>query len=411
VGRTVPNDRPSPYVGLIDIENTLEPAHDSRDERRRRRHVSSSPGPSKEDKGMDIPETLRENGDATEFDRRKREKKLRRLATPRAPLGGSYRIPQQGQLQIIIKNPNKTAVKLFLIPYDLEGMEAGTKTFIRQRSYSGPIIEQPLPGKLNTSQDEESGQSQPSLASDHRPTLRYLIHLHICCPSRGRFYLYKSIRVVFANRVPDGKEKLRNELQLPEPRYSTYKPSRDSQTSGSFSMNSPADAQKAYRRRSSGFTLSPSRYDTFHDAGATVDTTFRSMLSFPHHQLSTAQRPAQPIPFSLADLTRQSQFQPPEREVSSRMEIDSPTSPSSQSQNLSNGLKSPPCLQASNIDHSDCGSNGTYDKLSKEDVGYGGQAFEMGRNGKTDGSEGLLAQRLRGLGMERAKDGDAESLW
>jgi hypothetical protein len=34
--------------------------------------------------------------------------------------------------------------------------------------------------------------------------------------------------VVFANRVPDGKERLRNEIQLPEPRYSAYKPARDS---------------------------------------------------------------------------------------------------------------------------------------------------------------------------------------
>jgi len=53
--------------------------------------------------------------------------------------------------------------------------------------------------------------------------LRYLIHLHICSPSRSRYYLHRSIRVVFANRVPDGKEKLRNELLWPEPKFSPWK--------------------------------------------------------------------------------------------------------------------------------------------------------------------------------------------
>jgi hypothetical protein len=44
--------------------------------------------------------------------------------------------------------------------------------------------------------------------------------------------------------VPDGKEKLRNEIQLPEPRYSAYKPSRDS------NVNSMQGAKDSGRRRS-----------------------------------------------------------------------------------------------------------------------------------------------------------------
>lgn len=39
--------------------------------------------------------------------------------------------------------------------------------------------------------------------------------------------MYDNIRVVFANRVPDGKEKLRNETQLPHPKYSPYKPRKE----------------------------------------------------------------------------------------------------------------------------------------------------------------------------------------
>lgn len=106
-----------------------------------------------------------------------------KLAKP-APLEG-YRIPQKGQLQIIIKNPNKTAIKLFLIPYDLEDMPPRTKTFLRQKSYADDI-------------------------------LRYAVHIQICSPGRDKYYIFGSIRVVFANRVPDGNERLRVENLHPD---------------------------------------------------------------------------------------------------------------------------------------------------------------------------------------------------
>ncbi|GAB5588935.1 hypothetical protein Unana1_03835 [Umbelopsis nana] len=93
---------------------------------------------------------------------------------------GHYRLPPKGQLQIVIKNPNKTAVKLFLVPYDLCDMPAGTKTFLRQKSFG----------------DEES-----------RGTLRYAIHVQVCCSEKNHLYLFKHIRVVFANRASN--EKLR----------------------------------------------------------------------------------------------------------------------------------------------------------------------------------------------------------
>ncbi|KAG0028983.1 hypothetical protein BGZ82_008166 [Podila clonocystis] len=99
------------------------------------------------------------------------------------------RIPLRGQVQVVIKNPNKTAVKVFLVPYDFSDMPPGTKTFLRQKHYStGPGM------------GPSSGQGG---------TLRYAIHLQFCCPAPGYVYLYRSIRVVFANRVPDGKESLR----------------------------------------------------------------------------------------------------------------------------------------------------------------------------------------------------------
>lgn len=244
-GRSISDDSPSPYVGHIDLENSL-PKEDTGMTKRRKRHYS--PVKSKEECAADNTTNLH----LPEADtRRRREKKSRRTESPKCPPGGCYRIPQQGQLQIIIKNPNKTAVKLFLVPYDLTDMEPGTKTFIRQRSYSaGPIIDMPLDARRNFGTDRPEASLNATANLHDKPTLRYLIHLNICCPARGRFYLHSSMRVVFANRVPDGKEKLRNEIQLPEPRYSPYKPTRESTFSTSASAR--LAIEKASRRRSAG---------------------------------------------------------------------------------------------------------------------------------------------------------------
>lgn len=243
-GRSISDDSPSPYVGQIDLENSL--SKESPATKRRKRHYS--PVKPKEDGVVEETANLRVPDADT---RRRREKKSRRTESPKCPPGGCYRIPQQGQLQIIIKNPNKTAVKLFLVPYDLTDMEPSTKTFIRQRSYSaGPIIDMPLEARRNYGTDRPEASLNATANPHDKPTLRYLIHLNICCPARGRFYLHSSIRVVFANRVPDGKEKLRNEIQLPEPRYSPYKPTRESTPSTSASAR--LAIERASRRRSAG---------------------------------------------------------------------------------------------------------------------------------------------------------------
>lgn len=109
-----------------------------------------------------------------------------------------YRVPAEGRLQIIIQNPNKTAVKLFLIPYNVSDMPAQSKTFFRQKHY-----------------DAADGDK-----------LRYAIHVQICSPSQGKYYVHKSQRVVFANRVPDGKQNLRVIDQGPTPAYTPWVPEK-----------------------------------------------------------------------------------------------------------------------------------------------------------------------------------------
>ncbi|RMD44174.1 hypothetical protein DV735_g995, partial [Chaetothyriales sp. CBS 134920] len=191
--RTLSDDSPSPYVGTIDLSANLKPVEAPA--RRKRKSQSNNPGT--------FVDQL--TGQANEL-----------VDSHPMRIGGAYRVPQHGQLQVVIQNPNKTAVKLFLIPYDLGGMTAGTKTFVRQRSLSsGPVVEKAL------STDPERTVVDPLSG---KQIVRYLIHLKFCCLAKGRFYLHDNIRVVFANRVPEGKERLRNEIQLPEPRFSTFVP-------------------------------------------------------------------------------------------------------------------------------------------------------------------------------------------
>ncbi|ROT38658.1 hypothetical protein SODALDRAFT_311550 [Sodiomyces alkalinus F11] len=360
-GRAPSEDGPSPYVGQIDLENGLP---NQSDENRSRRKMQSryaerrlaeeqtSPppldGPSEE--GLDREPNR---------DRDRANRPRRGSGAPRAPPGGHYRIPEKGQIQIVIKNPNKTAVKLFLVPYDLAGMEPGTKTFIRQRSYSmGPVI-------------EDAPVSEASTAD--RPILRYLVHLHICCPAKARFYLYKNIRIVFANRVPDGKEKLRNETTWPEPRFTAYKPVRAMHpplSAASASASGPGAmlaAETAFRRRSSGFTSGhfPRGLEAM-DGGVSPS---------PHDRLGRDGNAATHAGLRSPTMT------------------ESTSSSSSQPGSCNNS-------RPGTRDGLDA-QIARYEKLSKGDVGYGGNSF-AGASGlrSPGGAESLLSQRLRSLGVQ-----------
>ncbi|KAH8160795.1 hypothetical protein CIB48_g7452 [Xylaria polymorpha] len=376
-GRSKEDDGPSPYVGQIDLENGLPNQGD--EARSKRKHQSRVV--ERRTAGADVMDTNHIDANTSTWDARKPQRAKRTSGSPRSPPGGSYRIPEKGQIQIIIKNPNKTAVKLFLVPYDLAGMEPGTKTFVRQRSYSnGPIIDNMPDLKGNSSAD--------------RPILRYLVHLHICCLSRGRFYLYKNIRVVFANRVPDGKEKLQNEITLPEPRFTPYKAIRvlhPPSISGTGPGASLA-ANAAFRRRSSGFY--------FGGAGRAFDVAegfvspSPSGHSFPH-SLAGGLTPVEPVPFGVSA----SQMRRPMEDGLGAL------SP----QSLESSQTSRPTTQASSDLSNLDGYNGLtdkYNKLNKGDVGYGGNAFSGLINGNPVVAESLLSQRLRSLGVQKPVHGE-----
>ncbi|KAI1094858.1 hypothetical protein F5B19DRAFT_443723 [Rostrohypoxylon terebratum] len=366
-------DGPSPYVGQIDLENGLSAQEDdSRFKRKIQSRIQERL--STEDDGA---EPNRRSVEPSDRDTRRAQRPKRRSNSPRAPPGGSYRIPEKGQIQIIIKNPNKTAVKLFLVPYDLAGMEPGTKTFIRQRSYSaGPIIEN-MPVKDNGTGD--------------RPILRYLAHLHICCPSRGRYYLYKSIRVVFANRVPDGKEKLRNEITLPEPRFTSYKSIRvmHPPITGGTGPGASLAADKAFRRRSSGFYFGGPNQQAYD-----VAPGFQSDSC----DLARLKTLVKPVP-RVRNATRNT------IDEGSNLGFSDPQSPNSSQTSRPNTQNSNDMSSWESLD----GQINRYDKLNKGDVGYGGNAFARLINRNTGVAESLLSQRLRSLGVEGQDQDQSQS--
>ncbi|KDQ20280.1 hypothetical protein BOTBODRAFT_170275 [Botryobasidium botryosum FD-172 SS1] len=136
-----------------------------------------------------------------------------------------YRVPPKGQIQLLIKNGQRTAVKVLLMPYDLADMPCGSKTFLRQMWYGA----------------SDGGKG--------KEVLRYAVHLQFVSPparvsrsthgddpfamdldvngvevprddasgdvegkqgkQKRRIYLTRSIRLVFASRTPDSSESIR----------------------------------------------------------------------------------------------------------------------------------------------------------------------------------------------------------
>ncbi|KAF9693416.1 hypothetical protein EKO04_008622 [Ascochyta lentis] len=395
----ISDNEPSPYVGLIDLEHSLPPPVENQESSKRRRH-RTAPVPDQDSFDFRLQLDDEHTDDTGKAGLRRKEKKKRRSTSPKAPPGGCYRIPAEGQLQIVLKNPNRTAVKLFLVPYDVSDMEPGQKTFIRQRSYSaGPIIDMPLSSRKNFGTDRPEAALSNSDDPRDRPILRYLAHLHICCTGKGRYYLYKSIRVVFANRVPDGKEKLRNEIQQPEPKYSTYRPAREP----TAVQHAPSHAaslsnERGHQSRSAAWPLfrSQQMYDQM-DGLPQNPQLPPPAVGFTGGPLSSsasgdygANIPLmQPIPFNLTRLAA-IESRPVSRE---RMDVDS-ESP------FRSPLASPPPGAGDSI----ICREATFEKLNKGDIGYGGNAFSPLGSPVSPPAAGLLAQRLRGLEVQPEAD-------
>ncbi|CAB3408957.1 unnamed protein product [Caenorhabditis bovis] len=104
----------------------------------------------------------------------------------RCELGHEYRIPRRGQIQCVLFNPQRTVVKMFLTPYDVEDMPPNAKTFIRH------VWHWHVANQIG--------------APKH---LQYLIHYRLASDRRNRVYLHTDIRILFA------QDSARDALLLP----------------------------------------------------------------------------------------------------------------------------------------------------------------------------------------------------
>ncbi|KAJ3374296.1 hypothetical protein GGF31_007816 [Allomyces arbusculus] len=110
---------------------------------------------------------------------------------PDDPIPGGYRVPRTGQLQVIIKNPERTAVKVFLVPYNCSELSARSKTVVRVTQYA-------------------------VLRADPRTrSLRYALQVPFVMTRARRLYVSGAIRVVFAGSAIESYEELVTEVDRP----------------------------------------------------------------------------------------------------------------------------------------------------------------------------------------------------
>jgi hypothetical protein len=123
----------------------------------------------------------------------------------------------------MIKNLNKSLVKLFLIPYDYRDMPNNTRTFLRMKqvaSNATPADDREGNSTASSRQPVPSflASSDSSLVQQHASAsnlLRSVIHCHFIKNGKGQLFLFKSIRAVFTNRSM-GDEPLESWIERPD---------------------------------------------------------------------------------------------------------------------------------------------------------------------------------------------------
>lgn len=169
-----------------------------------------------------------------------------------------YRIPPKGQVQIVLKNPLGTPLKLLMAPYDLLDMPSGSKTLLRFRYVTG--------------------------ADGTKEAIRYAVHLSFVSPPvvppkptptvdacvfdmeldpvpepaavpapKPRIYITGSIRLVFPSRTPDNDETLRcvkDELGEGASRFTPWAPPRSGMATPAESARSTPERRSHNKRKS-----------------------------------------------------------------------------------------------------------------------------------------------------------------
>ncbi|KXS11854.1 hypothetical protein M427DRAFT_157912 [Gonapodya prolifera JEL478] len=186
----------TPYVGTVDVEAG----------------VGTKPSKSASKRVRGKGDVAVEDGEDQDADVGAREG----LRSGQVQVQG-YRLPERGQLQIIIKNPSRTAVKVFLLPYDFTSLPPSSRTFVRQKSYAVPgtsvstrpatVVRPSAPSPSPPSSGTPEATT-PCGTKKPRGPLRYALHLQIARDGKGRVFLWRTMRVVFSHGGEGGGEKL-----------------------------------------------------------------------------------------------------------------------------------------------------------------------------------------------------------
>lgn len=143
-----------------------------------------------------------------------------------------YRIPVKGRIQLLVSNEQQTGVAVMLVPYDLESLKVGEKTFIRYKTYTVPPPSSCSNGLSSSSSNlTSSASSTHSMQDKHFKTdskqnvdsdlvakhpvstatvkargghLIRAAHLQMACVGNGKYYLCGELRLTFRNRDEDG---------------------------------------------------------------------------------------------------------------------------------------------------------------------------------------------------------------
>lgn len=201
--------RGSPYVGVIDLEKVCvaraiesQKKVDIKDIELKKKERNQVLGTLFQ-KATNSAGPLQSSNHHVEKVRKKSKSKSKSSGNI-LPFPG-YRIPPKGKLQIIILNPQKTAVKLFLIPYDLTNLNIKQKTFLRYKVFAksaqDKASETESSSSTNPQNVEESGIPPQGSFVKQKGYLLQAAHLQFARPSRNKFYLYGDLRLVFHNRA------------------------------------------------------------------------------------------------------------------------------------------------------------------------------------------------------------------
>ncbi|KAJ3074167.1 hypothetical protein HDU98_011919, partial [Podochytrium sp. JEL0797] len=190
---------------------------------------------------------------------------------------GGWRVPTKGQLQIIIKNPAGTAVKIYLLPYDFRDMPPNTKTFLRQKIY---VVKSQQPSSLSLPSTSTPSTTRSPSSTSSKDRLRDAIHVHFQFTSRKRLYVTRQIRVVFGHKGVESDEKCRVVTEGPRnPKYIVI-PMTSSSVVSPAGWTTTAAGLSAPKHAQETLSVSPSRRSLSTNAGL-------MMSSSPHFQITS----------------------------------------------------------------------------------------------------------------------------